>query len=118
MIVMRGLQFQPPATPREITDALLSASNPSLYAQFATQPLSVYVSPHSFRNISTYALACSNSQAILNPLETLVLAAQRMRSVGAHLNHYEKYDIDVSHVDDCLESAFQIITNYKFLSNG
>ncbi|KAH7831792.1 tubulin delta [Monocercomonoides exilis] len=116
-LFMRGTQFQVATNAKDTVKCIERFNEPSLLPSWAIQGLNVWISSVSFRSLPTYSAVLSNSQAILSPLKTMMQNALVMSSIGAHLNHYEKFGIGKDHFEDCLCEVEQIIENYDSLSH-
>jgi hypothetical protein len=115
---MRGVHMQSVLRAAETTKAIERFWDPLLYPSWAIDRCALAVSPIPFRGLQTYCAVCSNSQALLRPLQEISEKAELMGTVGAHLNHYEKFGIDIDHFKECFCEVQQIVDNYTMLSTS
>jgi tubulin delta len=87
--------------------------NPAIYAPFQTDPLVVFNDPYPFNGMDKSCCILSNSQSIIQPIDSMLSKASDMFYANAYVYQYEKNGVDADHFQYCFQQLEQVIFNYK-----
>ncbi|XP_034290468.1 tubulin delta chain [Pantherophis guttatus] len=91
--------------------------DPALYTPWLHPPqaLSIWKTPRAFNKYEKSASLVSNSQFLLNPLNSLVGKAWKMFASKAYIHQYSKFGIEEDDFLGCFTTLEQVIASYGSL---
>ncbi|OQR99149.1 tubulin/FtsZ family [Achlya hypogyna] len=106
------LYVRGPDTAAVAADAFLDRR---MYCPWASTPCQVLASTAPFNEYDKTAALLSNSQTMLDPIQTMVEKAHCMYASRAYLHQYAAHGVDTEFFESCFLRLDQLILNYQSL---
>lgn len=111
--VANAVFFRGPKHNEEID--LSSFADPRLYAPWHSNPFKSYYQPCSFNRYDKCAAVLSNSQGIVQPIQSVFSKAESMFDTRAYLHQYEAKGVQHEYFEQAFLRIEQVVMNYQHL---